>query len=452
MSNETSAVARFVVGTDDAEIPEHVFEHARVALLDWFAVAAAGRDEPLVEMLIRHCDRMGGHEQASLLGRSRKTSVAHAALVNGAASHALDYDDTLAAFLGHPSVAIFPGLLALAEWSERSGRDLLAAYLIGLEAGVFVAACAGPEHYLAGWHGTATIGRMAAAAACARLIGLDEQQTLHALGIAGTHASGLKRVLGTMCKPLHAGSAAQGGLVAALLARDGFTSAVDILEGPQGFLDTFGGRRDRTAVPVPGTTWAIEQLAQKYHAACHFAHSPIEAVLRIVKKMGIRVGDIESIRIHCSRVAREAAGKAEPATGLEGKFSIRYSVANALVRGDTGMAAYTDERVDDPAVRAYMERVTVLEDDLLSAPGTAARAELVTFSGQSRELQVDVLREVPGLENKREKVGAKFVDLCEPLFGRHLTARLAQMILSLDRDMPVSRLMEEAAGGAVAEG
>lgn len=443
LKEPTRAIARFVVGIDERDIPESVFEHARVAFMDWLGVTIGGKDEPLVDKLIQHAEVMGGYQQASILGRRyMRTNVMQAALINGSASHALDYDDTMNAWLGHPSVAVFPGLLAFAEWQEKSGRDFLTAYIIGLQAGACFAGCAGQEHYLVGWHNTATIGRLAAAAACARLMGLDELHTLYAIGIAATHTSGLKRVLGTMCKPLHAGSAAQGGLFAALMAQDGFTSATDILEGPHGFFAAFKGQSNPEAIESMSKGWAVENLAQKYHAACHFTHSPMEAVLRIAKEKRISPDEIESIRIYTSQLAQDMAGKTEPATGLEGKFSITYSVANALLRGETGTAAYTDEKVHDSQVRSFMDKVALVVEETLPS-FIAARAEVKTRSGQVHELLVDVMTEIPELAVKREKVRSKFIDLCEPVYGREWTERQARIIMSLDRDMTMKRFMEQ---------
>ena len=260
----TRAIARFIVETDPSDIPIHIHEHAKVAFLDWFAVLMAGKDEPLVLKLIHYADLTGGNEQATVLGHGLRKNISQAALINGAMSHALDYDDTMTNFLGHPSVTLFPALVALSEWKEKKGIDFLTAYIIGLKAGAVIGACAGFEHYSAGWHGTSTIGRMASAAGCARLLGLDKQQTVYALGIAGTQASGLKRVFGTMCKPYHAGKASQVGLEAALLASDNFTSAEDILEGPDGFFHLLKGQVNEAAVASLGKTWETDKLAQKY--------------------------------------------------------------------------------------------------------------------------------------------------------------------------------------------
>jgi len=267
----TRKIAKFIVKTDASNIPPTIYEHAKVAFMDWFAVTMAGKDEPLVLKLTRFANLMGGHEQATVLGHGLRTSVSMAALINGSASHALDYDDTMSVFMGHPSVTLFPSLLTLSEWKEKSGMDLLTAYIVGLKVGACIGACAGLEHYSAGWHATCTIGVLASAAGCAKLMGLDEQQTLYALGIAGTQASGLKRVFGTMCKPMHAGRASQIGLEAALWASEGFTSAEDILEGPEGFFQALHCRANEEelekAVESLGKTWEIENLAQKYHAS-----------------------------------------------------------------------------------------------------------------------------------------------------------------------------------------
>ncbi|HOS98782.1 MAG TPA: MmgE/PrpD family protein, partial [Deltaproteobacteria bacterium] len=363
----TSRLASFIVNTDAAEIPGSAYEHAKVAFMDWLGVTFAGKDDPLVKILIEYADLVGGNEQATIIGHQRKRDVSSAALINGSASHALDYDDTLVSFLGHPSVTIFPALLALSEWKGMSGKDFLSAYLIGLQTGGTVGACASLDHYLAGWHATSTLGHLASAAACARLLGLSEQQTVYALGIAGTQASGLKRVFGTMCKPFHAGRSSQAGLMAALLAEKDFTSAQDILEGPQGFFEALRGKVNEDIVGLLGLGWDVVNLSQKYHASCHATHSPLEAALAVVKGENIRLDEIRSITVHASTLSLQAAGKTEPASGLEGKFSIPYCVANALLRGETGMQAFTDEKVNDPAVRSLMKKVQVINDPEMKA-------------------------------------------------------------------------------------
>ena len=235
----TKVLARFIAGTGESDIPSHVFDHVKVAFKDWLGVTFAGKDGPLIEKLIKYADFMGGNKQATLLGYGIKKTACQSALINGAASHVLDYDDTLEHFLGHPSVTIFPSILALSEWMEKSGKDFFTAYITGLKVGCVIGACGGLEHYMSGCHPTSTLGHFASAAACANLLGLDEKQSANVLGIAGTQASGLKISFGTMSKAFHAGKASQAGLMAALLARDGFTGAEDVIEGDHGFFKVF---------------------------------------------------------------------------------------------------------------------------------------------------------------------------------------------------------------------
>lgn len=436
----TRTIARFIVEIDSSDILLSEYEHAKVAFLDWFAVLMAGKDEPLVLKLISYVELMGGDKQATLLGHGTKTNVSQAALVNGSASHALDYDDSMPSFLGHPSATLFPALVAISEWKEKNGSDFLSAYIIGLKAGVTIGSCAGFEHYSAGWHGTSTIGRMASAAACARLLGLDEKQTVYAIGIAGTQASGLKRVFGTMCKPYHAGKASQVGLESALLAKADFTSAEDILEGSDGFFHVLKGQVQEEVVASLGKTWETEKLAQKYHASCHATHSALEAVMEISKREKLTAHEIKSIKIHSSQMAVNIAAKEEPKTGLEGKFSLYYCVANALLRGDTGMQAFTDEKVNDPEIKKVMKKISVVPDPEISQ--MEAKVEVETNSNERFQGFSDVFNEIPELEIKKKKVKDKFMDLCVPVFGEKKTLEMMEAFLSFENRENIRELIE----------
>jgi len=426
----TGKLASFIVNTRTSAIPSSVFEHVKVAFLDWIGVTLAGKDDPLVIKLIEYADLMGGHEHATLIGHGVKKTVSQATLINGSASHALDYDDSMIPFLGHPSVTIFPGILAFSEWKQKNGLDLLTAYAIGLKTGVTVASCAGLEHYLSGYHGTATMGTLASAAACSRLLGLDEQQTTYALGIAGTQAGGLKRVFGTMCKPFHAGRASEVGVMAALLAENNFTSAEDILEGPSGFFQALKGSVNEEALETLGQTWMIENVAQKYHASCHATHSPIEASLSIVQGEGLSVKEIKSIKVFTSETALSAAFRNEVNTGLEGKFSIPYCVANALLGGSTGLQGFTDEKMADIRINDLMAKVSTHQDPKIAA--LDATVEIETIDGNVYSAYSDVFKEIPELNEKQTKIKAKFIDLCEPVLGPKKTETLLKMVLDIE--------------------
>lgn len=437
----TRTLARFIASTDASAIPDEAYDHAKVAFMDWLAVTIAGKDDPLVMKLITVALMIGGSEQATVIGHGMKTDVAGATLINGSASHALDYDDTLVSFLGHPSVTIFPALLALAQWKGMRGLDFLTAYLIGLQAGGTVGACAGLDHYMAGWHATSTLGHLASAAACSRLLGLDEHQTVCALGIGATQSSGLKRVFGTMCKPFHAGRSSQAGLLAALLAKEGFTGPEDILEGPQGFFHTMKGAVNEDIVSMLGLGWDVGNLSQKYHASCHATHSPMEAAMAVVDGHAINLDDIERISVHSSRLALDAAGKPEPGCGLEGKFSIPYCVANALLRKQTGIQSFTDEKVSDPEVRRLMHRIVVIDDQDMKALESLVRVE--TKDGQEYEGFSDILQQIPPFEIKKDRVRSKFLDLCEPVIGKSKAVYLAEAVSVLEGADTMADLVEE---------
>lgn len=427
----TAKLASFIVNTNEQNIPEWAYEHAKVAFMDWLAVTFAGKDDPLVKILIDYVEMMGGKKQATIIGYNMKKDVSSAALINGAASHTLDYDDTLVSFFGHPSVTIFPSLLALSEWRGKSGKEFLTAYIIGLQVGGTIGACASLDHYMAGWHATSTLGHIASAAACARLLGLSEKQATYALGIGATQSSGLKRVFGTMCKPFHAGRSSQSGLLAALLAEKNFTSAEDIFEGPQGFFEALRGKVNEDVVSMLGLGWDIQNLNQKYHASCHATHSPLEAALSIIKKENIELNAIKSITVHSSTLALSAAGKTEPASGLEGKFCIPYCVANALLREETGMKAFTDEKVNDPAVRAIMKKINVINDPKMQALESIVDVE--TNNGKSFHAFSDILQQIPSLEIKKERVASKFLDLCEPVLGEKKSLAMKKKIETMDK-------------------
>ena len=258
-------------------LPDDVRALARQCVLDYYGVALAGADDPLVTILLDELTEAGGNPQASLIGHAARLPMLSAALVNGAIGHALDYDDVNLAMPGHPSVAILPGLLALAETRRSSGRDVIAAFVAGYETACRIGSALRPGHYDLGFHATGTVGCFGAAAACARLLGLDAEATARALGIAGTQAAGLKSQFGTMCKPFHAGKASHNGLLAARLAARGFSSRPDMVECEQGFALTHGPdfRPERALADPPGGFHILANLF-KYHAACYLTHGPIE--------------------------------------------------------------------------------------------------------------------------------------------------------------------------------
>src|SRR6516164_5176069 len=337
---------------DYDDLPASVRELARQCILDYLGVVLAGAEDPLVRILLDEMTEAGGSPQASIIGHDARLPALSAALVNGAASHALDYDDVNMAMPGHPSVAILPGLIALAELSGASGRDLITAFVAGYETACRIGAAFRPGHYNLGFHSTGTLGSFGAAAACARLLGLQTIPTAAALGIAGTQAAGLKSQFGTMCKPFHAGKASQNGLLAARLAARGFSSRDDLVECVQGFAPTHGptfSTEGAFATPEGGLHLFANLF--KYHAACYLTHAPIECARRLREQHGLVPATIAGITVRIDASCDRVCNIPVPADGLESKFSLRQTVAMALAGVDTAsLGSYSAENAVDPGL------------------------------------------------------------------------------------------------------
>ncbi len=307
----------------------------------------------------------GGAPLCTVVGTGRRTGAAWAALANGTAAHALDFDDTNFAMLGHPTAPVLAAALAASELSLADGRALVHAFLLGFEVETTVAEVMNPAHYARGWHATCTLGTLGAAAAAARLLGLDGAQTQVALAVAASQASGLKENFGTMTKPFHAGHAARSGVLSALLAREGWTASAQALEGPQGYFSVLGaGSLALERLETLGDPWKIltTGVAVKPYPSCACTHSIIDSALELHHTRGIRGGDVAEVTVSVSAPVPRILIHSNPRTGLEAKFSGEYAAAAALALGRVGIATFTDDSVMDPSVRRLMERVRVVVD------------------------------------------------------------------------------------------
>ncbi len=416
---------------------------ARQCLLDWFGCAIAGAGEPLTRILRDEAIEAGGNAQASLIGDSRRVPARQAALVNGAASHALDYDDVHLGLTGHPTVPVAPAVLALGEKLGMSGADVVTAFIAGFEVECRIGGLVMPGHYTAGWHATGTLGTFGAAAACAHLLGLPLESWEAALGIAGAQAAGLKSMFGTMCKPLHAGKAAENGLLAATLAARGFTSNPAVLDVPQGFTAT------QTSTPHPeraldglGISLAINGVLFKYHAACYGTHESIEGVLRLREDHGLQASEIESIRLRVPPGHLAMCNIREPATALEGKFSLRFTAALAASGAETTEAAFTDTAVHRPDLIALRDRVDVVPADERRGAGTDIA--ITMKDGRLLEEHVNLERPVSDLERQWQRLEVKFLGLAEPVIGRDRARRLRDAIASVDSSPAINDVIRLA--------
>lgn len=435
----TARIAEFIVKSRWEDASLTAIEAAKRAILDSIGVMLAGSVEPPARIAQRIAEAEGGAPLATVLGTRIRTGGVWAALANGIAGHALDFDDTNFALLGHPSVPILAAALAAGEMAQRDGRDLAHAFLLGFEVETTLAEVMNPAHYAHGWHATSTLGTLGATAASAKLLELDPAETRHALAIAASQASGLKENFGTMTKPFHAGHAAESGVLAALLAREGFTGSEVAIEGRQGYLKVFGSQQEDPAPALErlGAPWKIltTGVAVKPYPSCACTHSLIAALLELRRVHALRPEAVQEVTVGVNRLVPDMLIHHNPKTGLEGKFSAEYCAALALVDGRVGIESFQDARLADPALQSMMRLAKMVVDPTI--PGDLEHhvwCRVTVRLRDGRTLEVPP-REVPGHPSaplSREALLAKFRDCAARVLPPDRVESVAEMLEGLD--------------------
>jgi 2-methylcitrate dehydratase PrpD len=361
-ASATQAVARFALEHKFAGASGEIFHRARRAVIDTVGVTLAGGVEPCFTILDRTQRHIDG--DATVLATGKKTTAAQAALLNGTAGHALDFDDVADELKGHPSVVLVSALLALAEARATTGRAFLEAYIVGFEIDCAIArALPVWPHYRNGWHATATVGILGATAAAGRMIGLDEPALRSALGIAASMAGGSRQNFGTMTKPLHAGLAARDAVIAVELAENGFTADPDQLEGPVGYFNQFGVDSDISKLYSSlddANVLMTQGVSVKKYPCCYGTHRTADATLAL-RSRGVHADAVKSVRIAVEPGGLQATIHHRPTTGLQGKFSNEYVVAACLLDGHVKLASFTDAAVNRSAAQELLRRVDIHE-------------------------------------------------------------------------------------------
>ncbi len=432
----TAALAERVSGMRLADLPPAALTAAKQCLLDWIGVALAGRNEPLVRILIDELAPADDPRGVSILGNGRRARLDDAVLINGAMGHALDFDDVIMP-MGHPTVPVAPVVFALAEQRASSGAAALEAFIAGVEAECRIARLLGPSHYARGWHTTATTGAFGAAAAAAKLLGVEGEALTHAFGLAGTQAAGLKSCFGTMSKPLHPGKAAQNGLLAARLAGRGFTSDVDVLASNQGFVATQSTTADpAAALAERQAPWVVEALF-KYHAACYLTHDSIEAANQLRTEEAVAPEAIAAATVKVPAGHLGVCNIQAPATGLECKFSLRMTTALALSGEDT----FQEQLFSDAIARradlvALRERVTI--DPTQTGRGCVVTVQL--NDGRELSRTGDVSQPLRDLAAQQAKLERKFRHLATPALGAPGVEEAIALVRALETQPDLGRL------------
>jgi 2-methylcitrate dehydratase PrpD len=420
-ANSAEKLAAWVARLRPRNVPRAVRETAKEHLLDGFATMLAGATEEASSRIDRHLIHLGGKGEATVLGTNTKLPAQHAALANGVRGHVLDFDDAQLSSrpdrpfgqLTHPTTPILAAALAVAERNGAAGLQLVTAYTAGVEVACRLADAVDPRHYLNGFHPTGTLATFGASAACAHLLRLDLSQILHAFGIAGTLAAGVRAQRGTMAKALNAGRAAENGVMAALLAQDGFTASKNIFDDPMGYFSAACyGRVDRTLIE-PGRPFFFLRpgIGIKLYPCAGVMHPALDAIIETVERHDIQPAQVQSVRVRLGPDAALPLVYERPRSGLEAKFSLPFSAAAAILYRKAGLAQYSDEQARNPALIAIMQRVKLERVPKLRSLGNSgarAEIEIATVDGRSFRRRAARAKGHPKTPLSRADLTAKF--------------------------------------------
>ena len=419
----TQTLARFVATHPSRGWSDALDHEAHRTFMNWVGCAVGAAHHDTARAALAAVQMLQPAAQASLLGRSERVDMASAALINGISSHTFDFDDTHLKTIIHPAGPVASAVLALAEHTGSSGRALIDALVLGIDVSCRVGTAMYPDHYDRGWHITGSTGTLGAAAACARLLGLDEQRTAMALGIAASQPIGMREQFGTMTKPFHPGGAARAGLMSALMAQHGYTASPKALEAPRGMMQTISTKNDwREITHELGQRFEIGFNTYKPFACGIVVHPSIDACAQL-RAQGVRPEQIERIELKVHSLVLELTGKKEPADGLQAKFSVYHGCAAGLVFGRAAEEEYADDIVNRADLVALRRKVVATVDDTVDE----ASADVTAVLTDGRRVHVFVEHAIGSLANPMSdaQLEAKFRGMADSVLG---AARCSELI------------------------
>ena len=444
----TRTLAAFVAQHPSRGWSDAVEHEAHRTFMNWLGCAVGAAHHESTQAALAAVQMLQPAAQATVLGRNERVDMASAALVNGIASHTFDFDDTHLKTIIHPAGPVASAVLPLAEVMGSSGRQVIDALVLGIDVSCRVGNVIYPDHYDRGWHITGSTGMLGAAAGCARLLGLNADQTTMALGIAASQPVGLREQFGTMSKPLHPGAAARTGLMAALMAQKGFTASPRALEAPRGLVQVFS----------PKLAWheATDELGQRFEIsfntykpfACGIVvHPGIDACVQL-RDQGVRAEEVERIELKVHSLVLELCGKKEPADGLAAKFSIYHACAVGLIHGRAGEGEFSDEVVRSEAVVNLRRKVVAVVDDRINEES----ADVTAVLRDGRRIHLFIEHAIGSTQKPMSDAAleAKFHGQADPVLGRARAADLLSAAWGLGQAQDVRRLVASAVAGATA--
>ena len=423
----------------DAKPPDAARAAAANAFVDTIGVTLAGASEP-VSVAVQQTIAADGGGPCRVIGTSLTASATNAALANGTAAHAHDYDDMCFVSLAHPSAPLVAAAIAAGELAHASGAALLDAYVVGFELEARFGRAMNPRHYQRGWHCTSTLGTIGAAAAAARLLGLTAAQTDHALAIAASEACGLKENFGSMVKPLHAGLAAANGILAAQLARAGLTASPSALDGPQGFLHAMDSAAEHVTDLIAdlGRRWEIVDtgITVKLYPSCAATHPSLDAILDLRRQERFTADDVVSVHVAVDAITPTVLLYAEPSNALEGKFSMPFCAAAAIVDGHVGLETFDDAKIRDARINEMRSRVTMTVDPTLdptAPPLTQARVAIALRDGRTLTASANGARGYAERPPSADEQATKFVACAARALDEDAARAALQQLRAFDR-------------------
>lgn len=427
----TKSLVTQIIETRYEDISENALYEAKRSLLNWLGVAIGAANHESMDKLFAVAKRMGSQPQATVFGREEKTDLLFASLLNGMSSHVYDFDDTLLDTVLHPSAPVFPAILAVAENKGKSGKDVLEAFVIGCEVEARLALAVYPSHYWRGWHITGSVGGIGAAVAVSKLLDLDHEKTSFAIGIAATEPVGLREMFGTMTKPFHPGKAAMNGLLAALMAEQGFTSSHHSLEAERGFVNVLSEENKLDILTEKwNEKWEVEKNSYKPFASGIVTHPAIDAIISLQSRFQFKHDQVVSIHIIGHPLVKELTGKQVLNTGLEGKFSVFHCVAAAFIYGKAGVDQFTDECVNNETIKNLREKITLEVDEKKKED----QVELIIKLADGREFTEFVEHAIGSADKPmtNDQLIDKFLDVTGDIISSDAKRELVDLIYKIE--------------------
>ena len=436
----TQSLASFIVDTRTDDLPDWSLNEAKRTLINILAVSLSASTSAGSRMLMDWAVSEAAAPKTTIIGSALRTSASNAALLNGFLAHIQDYDDTHFPTVLHPTAPVWPAVLAAAEERGTSGRETLAAFVLGAETACRVAMSVHPWHYDMGWHITGTAGVFGAAAGVGRILNLDAEQMNMAIGAGGTFAAGVREVFGSHAKALHPAKAASNGLQAAYLAQYGFTGADDIIGGRRGFWEVLSpnGHSEEALLGEFGARWELANNGLKPYANGVVSHPIQDAVIELRNAHNLKAEDVASIEARVHPLVLELMNRPEPKRGLEGKFSFQHCAAAALVDGAGHDAQFSDERVANPVIASVRARVSATVDESMREDEVHLSINL--NDGTTLSTYVEHATGSPGNPMTNEALETKYRDLATEVFDRSRADELLAAVWALDTAADVSEV------------